>query len=181
MCSGPHASHGWSSIPSLSPANGNSAWRRSSGITTLGTVVNVSLASWINSQARCGSIASEPDSGHWRKLWPGRLRVRGSKSTWRLRAGCGKLEGGTTPMSDANKMTLRSRLAVRFAFGVTIGIAVLFIPAGSLRFWEGWVFIAELMAASLFMSIYFYRHDRDLLQRRLETKEKEDTQRIFRK
>src|SRR5262249_3053652 len=86
-------------------------------------------------------------------------------------------------MTDANKMSmsLRSRLAVRFAFGVTIGIAVLFIPAGSLRFWEGWVFIAELMAASLFMSIYFYRHDRDLLQRRLETKEKEDTQRIFRK
>src|SRR5215472_295449 len=84
-------------------------------------------------------------------------------------------------MTDANKMTLKSRLAVRFSFGVTIGIAVLFIPAGSLRFWEGWVFIAELVAASLFMSIYFYRHDRDLLQRRLETKEQENTQRIFRK
>jgi protein-S-isoprenylcysteine O-methyltransferase Ste14 len=37
------------------------------------------------------------------------------------------------------------------------------------------------VAASLFMSIYFYRHDRSLLQRRLETKEKENTQRIFRK
>jgi len=84
-------------------------------------------------------------------------------------------------MTDANKMSLRSRLAVRFAFGVTISIAVLFIPAGSLRFWEGWVFIAELVAASLFMSIYFYRHDPGLLQRRLDTKEKENTQRIFRK
>ena len=84
-------------------------------------------------------------------------------------------------MSNANKMTLRSRLALRFSFGVTIGIAVLFIPAGSLRFWGGWVFIAELVAASLFMSIYFYRHDPGLLQRRLDTKEKENTQRIFRK
>ena len=84
-------------------------------------------------------------------------------------------------MTDANKMSLKSRLAVRFFFGVSITIAVLFIPAGSLRFWEGWVFIAELVAASLFMSIYFYRRDRDLLQRRLETKEKENTQRIFRK
>ena len=84
-------------------------------------------------------------------------------------------------MNDAKKMSLRSRLAVRFCLGVTIGIAVLFIPAGSLRFWEGWVFIGELVAASLFMSIYFYRHDRGLLERRLETREKENTQRIFRK
>jgi protein-S-isoprenylcysteine O-methyltransferase Ste14 len=84
-------------------------------------------------------------------------------------------------MTDANKASLRSRLAVRFSFAVTIGIAVLFIPAGSSRFWEGWVFIAELVAAGLFMSIYFYRHDRGLLQRRLETREKENTQRIFRK
>ena len=84
-------------------------------------------------------------------------------------------------MTDENKMSLRSRLALRFSFGVTIGIAVLFIPAGSWRFWEGWVFISELVAASLFMSIYFYQHDRGLLERRLQTKEKESTQKVFRK
>lgn len=84
-------------------------------------------------------------------------------------------------MTDANKMSLGSRLAVRFSLGVTVGIALLFIPAGTLRFWEGWVFIGELVAASLFMSLYFYRHDRELLRRRLETREKENTQRIFRK
>lgn len=78
-------------------------------------------------------------------------------------------------------MSLQSRLAGRFAFGVAIGIGVLFVPAGSFHFWEGWVFVAEMVAASLFTSIYFYRHDRGLLERRLETKEKENTQRIFRK
>jgi protein-S-isoprenylcysteine O-methyltransferase Ste14 len=88
---------------------------------------------------------------------------------------------GTKQLTDPNQMSLRSRLAVRFSFGVTVGIAVLFIPAGSFHFWEGWVFVAEMVVASLFMSIYFYRHDRGLLERRLETQEKESTQRIFRK
>ena len=67
-------------------------------------------------------------------------------------------------MTDPNKMSLGSRLAGRVAFGVTIGIGVLFVPAGSFHFWEGWVFVAEMVAASLFMSIYFYRHDRGLLR-----------------
>jgi protein-S-isoprenylcysteine O-methyltransferase Ste14 len=62
-----------------------------------------------------------------------------------------------------------------------MGTALLFLPAGSLQFWKGWIFIAMLAGSGLFMTVYFLRHDRGLLERRLATREKESPQRVFRR
>jgi len=68
-------------------------------------------------------------------------------------------------------MTLKSRLILRFFIGMVVYGALLFIPAGSLRFWQGWVYILTSFVSALFAFAYFYRHDPELIERRLQMKE----------
>jgi len=60
--------------------------------------------------------------------------------------------------------------------------AIFFIPAWSLRFWEGWVYIAIMGAASAAIILYLARHDDALIGRRLKAgpvAEKEKSQKII--
>jgi protein-S-isoprenylcysteine O-methyltransferase Ste14 len=82
-------------------------------------------------------------------------------------------------MTEPKSESLKSRLLFGFPKGVIMWIATLFLPAGSIKFWEGWVFIATLAVGNLFTTIYF-RHDRQLVDRRLESEETESAQRLFR-
>lgn len=50
---------------------------------------------------------------------------------------------------------------------------VLFIPAGSLRFWEAWLWWSIIAAMTLFITCYFVKNDRSLLARRMQVREKE--------
>jgi protein-S-isoprenylcysteine O-methyltransferase Ste14 len=69
-------------------------------------------------------------------------------------------------------MSLKSKLAVRLPVGISIFGAVLFIPAGSFRFWQAWVYIGMLFVPALFAFTYFYKHDPQVLERRSLLKEK---------
>jgi len=53
-----------------------------------------------------------------------------------------------------------------------MAFAMLFVPAGTWRFWQGWTFLAVAFTFVLFTFSYFYKHDRPLLERRLRGKEK---------
>jgi protein-S-isoprenylcysteine O-methyltransferase Ste14 len=64
------------------------------------------------------------------------------------------------------------KLALRSCLGLIIFAAILFVPAGSLRFWQGWVFMVLLFVPSISSFFYFYKHDPKLIERRLQTKEK---------
>jgi len=69
-------------------------------------------------------------------------------------------------------MSLKSRLALRFLLALGVLGALLFIPAGSLRFWQGWAYIAISFVPGLFAFTYFYKHDLQLIERRMQFKEK---------
>jgi protein-S-isoprenylcysteine O-methyltransferase Ste14 len=69
-------------------------------------------------------------------------------------------------------MSLKSRLALRFLLALGVLGALLFIPAGSLRFWQGWAYIAISFVPGLFAFAYFYKHDPQLIERRMLFKEK---------
>ena len=72
----------------------------------------------------------------------------------------------STPRSLTTRVVLRSLFAVIF-------VAVfLFIPAGSLSYWQGWVFMAILFLPMLITSGYFLKRDPQLVERRLRTQEK---------
>jgi len=79
----------------------------------------------------------------------------------------------STPRSLGTRLLLRSLIAVIFV------AVILFLPAGSLRYWQGWVFMALLFVPMPFTSIYFMKRDPQLIERRLRTEEKISEQKII--
>jgi fatty acid desaturase len=74
---------------------------------------------------------------------------------------------------------LISRLVRRGFVNQLVLAALLFISAGSLKFWQGWVFMVLNLIAGLCSCIYFYKHDPQLLERRMLKKEKISEQRLI--
>jgi len=70
---------------------------------------------------------------------------------------------------------------MRFVTGLALMAALLFLSAGSLKFWQGWVFVILFFGNALFFTFYLYKHDPRLLERRLQSKEKLSEQRLFRR
>ena len=64
-------------------------------------------------------------------------------------------------------MTLKSRLALRLVFMPVMWGSLLFLPAGTFRFWQGWVYFIITLAFILSILGYLYRHDPQLIERRL--------------
>ena len=76
-------------------------------------------------------------------------------------------------------MSLKSRVIVRLFLGLIIFAAILFIPAGTLRFWQGWTLMGIWSVAAIFTFVYFYKHDRQLIERRLRGQEKIREQKLL--
>lgn len=76
-------------------------------------------------------------------------------------------------------MNLKSRLALRLVLVLPLAGMLMFAPAGSFRFWQGWIFTAMFFAFSAGFVIYFSRRDPELLKRRLQNREPRRAQRIF--
>ena len=60
--------------------------------------------------------------------------------------------------------------------------ALLFVPAGTLGYWQAWVFVAVFTGASSAIGIYLALKDPELLERRMQVgpaAEKEKTQKII--
>jgi protein-S-isoprenylcysteine O-methyltransferase Ste14 len=74
-------------------------------------------------------------------------------------------------------MSLKSKLAVRFPIVLAIFGTLLFLPAGSFRFWQAWVYIGILFLPGLLAFLYFYKRDPQVLERRTLLKEKLPEQR----
>lgn len=80
-------------------------------------------------------------------------------------------------MDSLYKQLIRSSI-----LGTLVMLALLFIPAGTLNYWQGWVYMAVLMSASAAYSVYLAKHDPALLKRRTEAGiayEKEPAQKII--
>lgn len=56
---------------------------------------------------------------------------------------------------------------------------MLFIPAGSLNYWQGWVFCLVLLFPVLFVTLYFLKRSPEFLERRMMYKEKETEQKTI--
>ena len=76
-------------------------------------------------------------------------------------------------------MSLKARLAIRSAVVLPIVAALMFVPAGSFRFWPGWIFVAVFAGFTFVFVAYFYRRDPRLLERRLQSKESRREQKHF--
>ncbi|MBM3296978.1 MAG: isoprenylcysteine carboxylmethyltransferase family protein [Candidatus Aminicenantes bacterium] len=54
---------------------------------------------------------------------------------------------------------------------------VFFLPAGTLRYWQAWVYMAILLIPMTLVMIFFFKKDPERLERRMRWREKEKTQR----
>jgi cobalamin synthase len=69
-------------------------------------------------------------------------------------------------------------LALLFAFMA----ALLFVPVGTLRYWQAWTFLAVYIASSAAITLYLLKKDPKLAERRMsggQTAEKEASQKII--
>ena len=75
--------------------------------------------------------------------------------------------------------TLKKKIFLFFPLGVIAIGLMLFLPAGSLNYWQAWLFMATLFIPAIFVASYFLKHDPELLQRRMKFKEKEARQKTI--
>lgn len=73
-------------------------------------------------------------------------------------------------------MKLLISAASKFTVGILFVIALLFIPAGSIKYMNGWLFIGLLFIPMLILGVVLFLKAPKLLEKRLSTKEKEKTQ-----
>ena len=64
----------------------------------------------------------------------------------------------------------------KFVVGLAIVMALLFIPAGTLSFWQAWLFIGILFIPMFVVGIVLMSCNPELLRKRLDAKEKEGEQ-----
>ena len=74
-----------------------------------------------------------------------------------------------------NKELIRQGLA-KFLIGVIMVMLIVFLPAGTFAYANGWLFMALLFIPMLIMGIVMLRKEPELLKKRLDSKEKESEQ-----
>ena len=67
---------------------------------------------------------------------------------------------------------------IKFLLGVIMVSLLLFIPAGTLAFWNAWVFMGLLFIPMIFVGILLFIKKPELLAKRLNGNEKEKTQKF---
>jgi protein-S-isoprenylcysteine O-methyltransferase Ste14 len=78
------------------------------------------------------------------------------------------------------KLHLKAWLGL-ILLAIVMGLLV-FLPAGTVRYWQAWVFLAVFLGTSLLITIYLMKKNPALLERRLRggpTAEKENTQKVI--
>ena len=87
-------------------------------------------------------------------------------------------------MAEPTSKSMSSRellgaVSVRLTLGAIVIGALLFCPAGSLHYWNGWLFMAALFVPMTIALVYLCRNDRSLLEKRLKLHEKQKEQKIY--
>ncbi len=72
--------------------------------------------------------------------------------------------------------SLLSQVITKFLAGIIFVSLLLFIPAGTIRYWNAWLFIGLLFIPMLILGAILYVKKPELLRKRLETKERQSEQ-----
>jgi protein-S-isoprenylcysteine O-methyltransferase Ste14 len=81
--------------------------------------------------------------------------------------------------STSNNRQLLIKVLIRFVLAIIILSLNFFLPAGTIEFWEAWVYMGILFTPMIFVLIYLLKKDPELLERRMKIKEKEEPQKVF--
>src|ERR1700676_2819004 len=77
--------------------------------------------------------------------------------------------------------SVKQRGLRQLALSLAVVSVLLFLPAGSLRYWQGWLFLSLMAGFWILFFIDLLKHDPKLLERRLQSEESAPEQRLFQK
>jgi protein-S-isoprenylcysteine O-methyltransferase Ste14 len=80
--------------------------------------------------------------------------------------------------SSPSSSELRRIVYSRFAIALVVLPLFFFIPAGTIRYWEAWVYLAILLIPVFFVMRYLLKHDPAFLERRMRTREQQRPQKL---
>lgn len=87
------------------------------------------------------------------------------------------MTGHTISQGGMSHNNLRSAVFWRLLIVVLALGAMFFLPAGTLRYWEAWLYMAVLLIPMIFAMRYFLKYEPEFLERRMRMREKEAQQR----
>jgi protein-S-isoprenylcysteine O-methyltransferase Ste14 len=96
--------------------------------------------------------------------------------------GCGGKCSTQTELKLTRMDNLYGRTIRASVIGIIVFAALVFVPAGTLDYWQGWAFLLTFTAASAALTIYMAVYDPELLARRVRagpTAEKRTSQKII--
>ena len=76
---------------------------------------------------------------------------------------------------------LKIQIIAKFASAPVVMGLFFCLPAGTINYWQAWLYIVVLCIPMLFVVFYFLKHDPELLRRRSQFNEKETEQKILMK
>ena len=82
---------------------------------------------------------------------------------------------------SGQKMSLGAKLAIRIPIGLIVTAAILFVPAGTLNFWQGWAVLAAYFVPTNLVFLYLLKTDPQVIERRMERKEPVREQKLLMK
>lgn len=74
---------------------------------------------------------------------------------------------------------LKKQVILRFIMVPIFMGLMLFLPAGTLYYWQAWIYCGVLFIPMFFVVSYFLKKDPELLERRMRMKEKEEKQKTI--
>ncbi len=77
-------------------------------------------------------------------------------------------------MEGNTKLSKAKAYRIPVIIMIVLGL-VLFLPAGSLRYWPAWIFWFGISALTFFIAAYFLKKSPELLARRMKLKDQENT------
>jgi len=85
-----------------------------------------------------------------------------------------------TPVDAPSLSTsdLRRMVYTRLAAALVLLPLFFFLPAGTIRYWEAWVYLAILLIPVFFVMRYLLKHDPVFLERRMRTREQQAPQKL---
>lgn len=77
-------------------------------------------------------------------------------------------------MAENEKLSKEKAFLFPIVLMMVMGV-IIFLPAGSFRFWQAWIWWLGLLALMMFTAAFFLKKSPELLSRRMKFKEKERT------
>jgi protein-S-isoprenylcysteine O-methyltransferase Ste14 len=85
----------------------------------------------------------------------------------------------TQQTASAPTPGLLFKVLLRFGSALLVLGLIIFLPAGSLAFWNGWLYLAAILLPMLGVLVYLFKRDPGLLEKRIKTREKEKEQKLY--